>query len=116
MYRRTWPLPNGWARSSILSPCDLTWDNPAGIVAQCDANREMVATGTVDIDKLYENRKSGAATTFKDRRRRADLYRSWPSHILPDLAPRRHHPKLSAAQLPAAQTANFATWKENPYG
>ncbi|MGD9913419.1 MAG: carbon-nitrogen hydrolase family protein [Rhizobiaceae bacterium] len=75
------PLPNGWARSSILSPCDLTWDNPAGIVAQCDANREMVATGTVDIDKLYENRKSGAATTFKDRRRRADLYRSWPSHI-----------------------------------
>lgn len=75
------PLPNGWARSSILGPCDLAWANPAGIVAEAEANREMTITGVVDLDKLYENRKSGAATTFKDRRRRADLYQAWPSHF-----------------------------------
>jgi predicted amidohydrolase len=75
------PLPNGWAQSSVLGPCDLAWDNPAGIIAEAETNREMTITGTVDLDKLYENRKSGAATTFKDRRRRADLYRAWPSHV-----------------------------------
>lgn len=75
------PLPNGWARSSVLGPCDLAWDNPAGIIAQADANKEMTVTGTVDLDKLYENRKSGAATTYKDRRRQAGLYKTWPSHV-----------------------------------
>ena len=75
------PLPSGWARSSILGPCDLAWDNPAGIIAEAEANVEMTITGVVDLDKLYENRKSGAATTFNDRRRRAELYRRWPSHV-----------------------------------
>ncbi|MDO5604096.1 MAG: carbon-nitrogen hydrolase family protein [Paracoccus sp. (in: a-proteobacteria)] len=75
------PLPDGWAKSSVLSPCDLIWSNPAGIVAEAEANREMVITGTVDIEKLYENRETGAATTFRDRRRRAHLYREWPSHL-----------------------------------
>jgi predicted amidohydrolase len=73
------PLPNGWARSSILSPCDVLW-NPPGIVSQAEPNREMVVRGEVDIDKLYENRETGAAPTYRDRRRRADLYTSWPSH------------------------------------
>ncbi|MBY6059285.1 carbon-nitrogen hydrolase family protein [Leisingera daeponensis] len=75
------PLPNGWAKSSILSPCDLEWDNPAGIVAQAEANKEMVITGTVDIDKIYQNRETGAATTFRDRRRQSHLYSKWPSHM-----------------------------------
>jgi predicted amidohydrolase len=74
------PLPNGFARSSILSPCDLPW-TPDGIVAQADPNVEMVVRGQVDIDKLYENRENGAAPTFRDRRRRAELYSSWPSHL-----------------------------------
>lgn len=73
------PLPNGWAQSSILSPCDLPW-TPLGIVAQATANVEMVVHGTVDIDRLYQNREDGAAPTFRDRRRRADLYATWPSH------------------------------------
>ena len=74
------PLPNGWARSSILSPCDFLW-TPDGIVAQAEPNREMVVRGEVDIDKLYENRENGAAPTFRDRRRRRDLYAAWPSHV-----------------------------------
>lgn len=75
------PLPNGYARSSILGPCDLAWSNAAGIVAEAQTNIEMCITATVDLDLLYENRKSGAATTFKDRRRQAHLYRAWPSHV-----------------------------------
>jgi predicted amidohydrolase len=73
-------LPNGWAQSSILSPCDLPW-TPNGIVAQADANVEMVVRGEVDLDKLVENRENGVAPTFRDRRRRHDLYETWPSHV-----------------------------------
>lgn len=75
------PLPNGWARSSVLGPCDLAWENAAGIIAEAPTNVETTVTGTVNLDILYENRASGAATTFKDRRRKADLYRAWPSHL-----------------------------------
>jgi hypothetical protein len=38
-------------------------------------------TAEVELDKLYENREHGAAPTYRDRRRRADLYARWPSHI-----------------------------------
>jgi hypothetical protein len=41
----------------------------------------MVIHGEVDVDKLYENRTTGAAPTFRDRRRRAELYTRWSSHI-----------------------------------
>ncbi len=74
------PLPDGWAQSSILTPCDALW-TPNGIAAQAVANEEMVVIGEVDLDKLYENREKGAAPTYRDRRRRADLYARWPSHI-----------------------------------
>ncbi|MGC0367121.1 putative amidohydrolase [Rhodococcus sp. 27YEA15] len=74
------PIPNGWTQSTILSPCDFPW-NPDGIVAQAsEVNTENVITSTVDLDALRRNRLDGAATTYKDRRRRADTYRSWPSH------------------------------------
>ncbi|MFE4143503.1 nitrilase-related carbon-nitrogen hydrolase [Peribacillus sp. YIM B13472] len=67
------PLPNGYGRASILSPCDSAW--PAnGIVAEAAMNEHTIITGTVDMDELYENRKNGAATTFKDRNRRKDMY------------------------------------------
>jgi hypothetical protein len=54
---------------------------PDGIIAQAEPNAEMVVRGEVDIDKLYENRENGAAPTFRDRRRRRDLYARWPSHV-----------------------------------
>ena len=59
----------------------MAWNNPAGIIAEAQTNVEMAVTGTVNLDLLYENRASGAATTFKDRRRQARLYRTWPSHL-----------------------------------
>jgi predicted amidohydrolase len=70
------PLPAGYGRSSILSPCDKSW-NPNGIVAEAETNKQMIVTAAVDIDSLYENRKTGAATTFRDRTRRAPVYNQY---------------------------------------
>ena len=74
------PLPAGWGRSSILSPCDVPW--PAnGVLAEAETNRESVIVAELDLDLLRANREAGAAPTFRDRRRRARLYREWPSHV-----------------------------------
>jgi predicted amidohydrolase len=73
-------LPEGWGRSSILAPCDLPWP-PDGVLAEADTNREGVTAAEIDLDELSENRASGAAPTFRDRRRRSALYRKWPSHV-----------------------------------
>ncbi|MFE0507669.1 nitrilase-related carbon-nitrogen hydrolase [Peribacillus butanolivorans] len=75
------PLPNGYGRASILSPCDKAW-RANGVVAEAEVNKHTVITGTVDIDELYENRKSGAATTFKDRKRRKDVYTKYEPYKL----------------------------------
>ena len=75
------PLPNGWTRSSILSPCDTPWSTKNGVIAEAKTNVQMVLHGTVDLDKLHENRAKGVAPTFNDRRRRAVVYREWPSHL-----------------------------------
>jgi transposase len=57
-------------------------------VAEANPNKEMVIHGAVDLDVLRENREKGAATTFKDRRRRANIYANWPSHLaVHELAP-----------------------------
>ncbi|WP_260320176.1 nitrilase-related carbon-nitrogen hydrolase [Peribacillus simplex] len=67
------PLPSGYGRASILSPCDKAW-TADGIVAEAKTAGQTVITGTVDMEELYRNRKSGAATTFTDRDRRKALY------------------------------------------
>ena len=65
-----------------MSPCDTPWDAPNGVVAESpEPNIETVVRGEVDLDKIYENREKGVAPTFRDRRRRVDLYKEWPSHI-----------------------------------
>ncbi|MEU6338728.1 carbon-nitrogen hydrolase family protein [Streptomyces cellulosae] len=74
------PLPNGWTRSSILGPCDQPW-SANGVIAEAGENTETLARGVVDLDALRRNREDGAATTFRDRRRRAGTYAEWPSHI-----------------------------------
>ncbi len=81
------PMPNGWTRSSILGPCDQPWSAPNGVIAEARTNVQMVLRGVVDLDKLHHNRDTGVAPTFRDRRRRADVYRAWPSHLdLPNAA------------------------------
>lgn len=75
------PLPPGWTRSVIVSPCDLPWSPPSGVLAEAPTNVEAVICATVDLGLLTSNRAHGAATTFNDRRRRAERYRTWPSHL-----------------------------------
>jgi predicted amidohydrolase len=69
-------LPPGFARSSILGPSDSPW-MASGVVVEGKTNVEGVVRGDVDLDVLHENREGGAAPTYRDRRRRADLYRRW---------------------------------------
>lgn len=64
----------GWGKTSIPSPCDTPWPSN-DIIAEAEPNKEMVITAEVDIDELHINREKGAATTFKDRTRRAELYK-----------------------------------------
>jgi len=51
------------------------------VISQGEANKEMLICGEVDIDMMHRNRVSGAAPTYRVRRRRADLHVNWPSHI-----------------------------------
>ena len=51
------------------------------MLAQAEPNRESVIRAELDLDALFANRQTGAAPTFRDRRRRAALYRQWPSHL-----------------------------------
>ena len=69
-------MPPGFARSSILGPSDAPW-TASGVVAEGKTNVECVVRGDVDLDVLHENRDGGAAPTYRDRRRRGDLYRRW---------------------------------------
>lgn len=67
------PIQNGFGTTAIISPCDLVW-KANGLIAESTSNRTDIITAEVNLDALYENRISGAATTFKDRKRRKELY------------------------------------------
>lgn len=75
------PLAPGWARASVLSPCDLVF--PAdGVLAEARTNEQDAITHELDLDLLAENRRTGAATTHTDRGRRRDLYAKYAHHTL----------------------------------
>ncbi|SFE38844.1 Predicted amidohydrolase [Paenibacillus algorifonticola] len=67
------PIDSGYGRSAILTPCDTPW-TANGIAVEADTNVQTVITGTVNLDALYENRKTGAATTYNDRIRKSGMY------------------------------------------
>jgi hypothetical protein len=52
----------------------------------------MVITAAVDIDPLYDNRKTGAATTFNDRIRRAPMYQQYPPYKPEKITAKRKMP------------------------
>ncbi|MBB4665162.1 nitrilase-related carbon-nitrogen hydrolase [Conexibacter arvalis] len=69
-------FPGGWARASVLGPCDAPWPDD-GVIAQAEPNAGGVARATLEIDALAVNRREGAVRTHADRRRRAPLYDAW---------------------------------------
>lgn len=73
------PLSPGWARASVLSPCDVVFPSN-GVLAEARTNEQDAVSWELDLDLLAENRRSGAATTHKDRGRRRDLYEKY-AHI-----------------------------------
>jgi predicted amidohydrolase len=72
----------GWARASVLSPCDAGFPSD-GVLAEAKENVEDVVVATLDLELLAENRLTGAATTHHDRRRRAPLYARHRAELLP---------------------------------
>ncbi len=79
------PFPGFWGWSGVVGPCDAPWSDPRGVLAEVGANEEGVATAEVSLADLDTVRESGAVTTYRDRRRRAELYRGWPSHVRPSV-------------------------------
>lgn len=75
----TAPLAPGFARASVLSPCDLVFP-PNGVLVESKTNQQDVITYELDLDLLHQNRASGAATTHLDRGRRKDLYAKY-AHV-----------------------------------
>ncbi|RFU70571.1 amidohydrolase [Peribacillus saganii] len=74
------PFPaEGYGRASILSPCDIAFPFN-GVVAEAGTNQNTVISGIVDIEELYVNRKTGAATTFNDRTRKEGMYAKYPPY------------------------------------
>lgn len=70
--------PGFWGESRVIAPADAPW--PAtGIVQTSGPNTEADASAALSFDDLYRNRETGAVSTFNDRVRNADLYRSWPT-------------------------------------
>jgi predicted amidohydrolase len=70
------PLPNGWGRSAILSPCDVPWPTN-GILAEAQPGVGAVILADLDLDQLHANRLTGAAPTYCDRFRRRALYQRY---------------------------------------
>ena len=68
-------IQNGYGKTSILSPCDVPW-TANGILAESKLDSTDVVTSTLNLQALYENRLTGAATTVKDRKRRSSLYQT----------------------------------------
>ncbi|MCR1783948.1 hypothetical protein KVF89_15510 [Nocardioides carbamazepini] len=76
--RGVWP--GSRATSAVLGPCDGPLpDN--GVIAETAEDVDGVVVAELDLALLETLRESGATTTYQDRRRRADLYRTWPSHV-----------------------------------
>jgi predicted amidohydrolase len=78
------PISGCWGWSGIVSPCDAPWESPRGVLADLAPNTEGAAVADVSLDDLARVRDHGAVTTYRDRRRRADRYRAWPSHVHPE--------------------------------
>jgi predicted amidohydrolase len=63
-----------FGQAVLISPNDIPFP-PGGIIAEGERNHDMVITGDLDLNLLYEVRQAGSVTTWRDRR--TDLYPDW---------------------------------------
>ena len=69
-------IETGFGNSANLSPCELPWTSN-GLMEECTTSDFEIITSILEIDTLYDKRKSGVATTYYDRKRRNDLYQNY---------------------------------------
>ncbi|MED4603380.1 carbon-nitrogen hydrolase family protein [Paenibacillus validus] len=67
-------MRGNYGQAAIITPNDVPFP-PAGIMTVGEINDDMVITGDLDLDLLYEVREKGSVTTWRDRR--TDLYTDW---------------------------------------
>lgn len=63
-----------YGQAAIITPNDVPFPQ-RGIMIEGELNHDMIITGDLDLQLLYEVRKSGSVTTWRDRR--TDLYPDW---------------------------------------
>lgn len=63
-----------FGQAAVITPNDIPFP-PGGILVEGEINHDMIVTADLHLDLLYEVRKSGSVTTWRDRR--TDLYPDW---------------------------------------
>ncbi|MFZ5944339.1 MAG: carbon-nitrogen hydrolase family protein [Bacillota bacterium] len=67
-------MRSNYGQSVLITPNDISFP-PRGVQAEGLVNSDMVVTGDLNLELLYEVRETGSVTTWKDRR--TDLYPDW---------------------------------------
>jgi predicted amidohydrolase len=67
-------MRRNYGQAAVITPNDIAFP-PKGILAEGEINHDMVVTADLDLELLYEVRKRGTVTTWRDRR--TDLYTDW---------------------------------------
>ncbi|MHC0038118.1 carbon-nitrogen hydrolase family protein [Pseudoneobacillus sp. C159] len=63
-----------FGQAVVITPNDVPFP-PEGIAVQGEINQDMIVTADLNLELLYQVRKSGSVTTWRDRR--SDLYPDW---------------------------------------
>lgn len=67
-------MRGNYGQAVLITPNDVPFP-PGGIMTAGEINGDMLITGDLDLDLLYEVREKGSVTTWRDRR--TDLYPDW---------------------------------------
>lgn len=63
-----------FGQAAVLTPNDIPFP-PKGILVEGEINQDMIVTADLNLELLYQVRKKGSVTTWRDRR--TDLYGDW---------------------------------------
>ncbi|WP_017727697.1 carbon-nitrogen hydrolase family protein [Halalkalibacterium ligniniphilum] len=67
-------MRGNFGQAAVITPNDVPFP-PRGIMVEGELNDDMIVTADLHLDLLYEVRKRGSVTTWRDRR--TDLYPDW---------------------------------------
>ncbi|RAS85743.1 carbon-nitrogen hydrolase family protein [Priestia endophytica] len=63
-----------FGQAAVITPNDIPFP-PKGLLVEGEINQDMIVTTDLNLELLYQVRKSGSVTTWRDRR--TDLYPDW---------------------------------------